>query len=550
MSRLVCLALLLACCGWLGAQNDPEVNAAMARDDVAVWPQSSMVRVLPGEPAPAAAPRTIELSLARGEYESAQVLIRTGPGTSLQDVRVELSELLHANGTASIGEADLEWYQVGFVRIEKPDKTPSIPARWLDTGWYPDPLLPVESFSVAEGFTQPIWVTVHAPRQAEAGDYTGTVTVKAKGGTLARVPLSVHVYDFELAPGAGHLRTAFSLGERPILRLYEGDRQMLYRWQDYMLDRLRLNPFDLWLQTPPPLDRLKALNARGMNAFPLAYLPNDKEATEWPFAPSPEKTRALLEDLRPTVDELRRLGLLKKAYLFGGDEVPAKRVEATKASFALVQETYPDVTLMTTAHVPQTEDDLRGFHLDALCPMWDWGEFERLEGLRKAGFEMWAYISLQPYAPFPNWRMDNDLMQARTIFWQVYHQKFDAFLYWALILADRPGNDKLIDPADGPFLSWSISTSEPDGWIPWLHGDGRMLYAGTDGPIGSIRLDNIRDGLEDYEYLWLLSDATGDAEAGREACIPVASGLDKFTGDPQVLRRERDHIAQQIEGAG
>ena len=145
-------------------------------------------------------------------------------------------------------------------------------------------------------------------------------------------------------------------------------------------------------------------------------------------------------------------------------------------------------------------------------------------------------------------RSDNDLIQARAIFWQVYHQKFDAFLYWALMLADRPGNETPIDPADGPFLDWSISTSEPDGWIPWLHGDGRMLYAGTDGPIGSIRLDNIRDGLEDYEYLWMLSDATGDPEAGREACVPVASGLSEFTNDPAVLRRERDDIARRIEG--
>ena len=115
------------------------------------------------------------------------------------------------------------------------------------------------------------------------------------------------------------------------------------------------------------------------------------------------------------------------------------------------------------------------------------------------------------------------------------------------MLADRPGNETPLDPAAGPFLKWSISTSEPDGWIPWLHGDGRMLYAGREGPIGSIRLDNIRDGLEDYEYLWLLSERTDDPEAGRQACAPVASGLSQFTSDPSVLREERDHIARRVE---
>ena len=157
---------------------------------------------------------------------------------------------------------------------------------------------------------------------------------------------------------------------------------------------------------------------------------------------------------------------------------------------------------------------------------------------------MWTYISLQPYAPYPNWRLDNDLMEARTIFWQVYHQEFDGFLYWSLIRADRRDNQKLIDPADGPFLEWNITT--PQDKHAWLHGDGRLLYAGQDGPIGSIRLDNIRDGIEDYEYLWLLAEKTGDPDTSRAACEQIARSLKEFTRDPAVLYRHRAGIARQL----
>ena len=105
-------------------------------------------------------------------------------------------------------------------------------------------------------------------------------------------------------------------------------------------------------------------------------------------------------------------------------------------------------------------------------------------------------------------------------------------------------NDKPIDPADGPRLKWSITTG---GRWPALHGDGELLYAGTHGPIGSIRLANIRDGLQDYEYLWLLSQRAGGIEAARAACLPVTTSLTEFTRDPAALAAQRHAIARKLE---
>ena len=45
------------------------------------------------------------------------------------------------------------------------------------------------------------------------------------------------------------------------------------------------------------------------------------------------------------------------------------------------------------------------------------------------------------------------------------------------------------------------------------NGEGMLFYpgedAGIDGPIASIRLKNLRDGMEDYEYFTLLEKAKG-----------------------------------------
>ena len=55
---------------------------------------------------------------------------------------------------------------------------------------------------------------------------------------------------------------------------------------------------------------------------------------------------------------------------------------------------------------------------------------------------------------------------------------------------------------------------------PWGNGDGRLLYpprrgkpfeAVVEGPVGSIRFENLRDGFEDREYLLMLRAAGNTA---------------------------------------
>jgi hypothetical protein len=150
-----------------------------------------------------------------------------------------------------------------------------------------------------------------------------------------------------------------------------------------------------------------------------------------------------------------------------------------------------------------------------------------------------------PRYPFANWLADDPLIEARVIWWQAFHQKMDGLLYWGLNIWGRKHNDYLIGPdADGPLLRWSITTG---GRWPSLHGDGELLYAGKHGPIGCIRLANIRDGLEDYEYLWLLSQRAGDVEVARKACGPVTTSLTELTRDPSVICRQRAEIARKLE---
>ena len=214
----------------------------------------------------------------------------------------------------------------------------------------------------------------------------------------------------------------------------------------------------------------------------------------------------------------------------------------------MIKERYGIPTL-TTSYLAQDPALMKDLNVDWNCPLTAVYNYEKAEACRQAGLQIWAYTCCGPRKPFANILGDDPLIESRLLWWQAYHQKFDGFLFWGLNIWGREHNDYLIDPErDGPRLRWSISTSPPGvDWTSALHGDGDLLYPAKDGPLGCIRLANIRDGLEDYEYLYRLAQLTGDVAAAREACLPVTRNLVTFTLDPAVLAAQRERIGERIE---
>ena len=107
----------------------------------------------------------------------------------------------------------------------------------------------------------------------------------------------------------------------------------------------------------------------------------------------------------------------------------------------------------------------------------------------------------------------------------------------------------------------------------WGNGDGRFLYPplaaavpGASGdapviapPVSSIRWEMLREGAEDYEYLFLLRQLLqqrrarlAPEEARRlEALLAVpaeiTSDMTTFTTDPAPIYRQRRAVAEAIE---
>jgi hypothetical protein len=524
---------------------DVQTKSGPGRGYVA-WVESSMRRVLvnsvPDRPDP---PPRAQIALARNEYESFQVALRAAPGRDLERCTVEFGDLRNRAGHL-IPRSNIEWHQVGFVELKQLFPHPAMEG--AVPGWWPDPLLPVSVFDVPGGVSQALWFTVYAPRGTRAGDYAGRVVVHPANAPELSVPVQVTVYDFDV-PTQPHIKTAFALMDGYLERIYGPLTPELHRaYGDYVLKH-RLNPDDISRTDPPDIDDIAYYDGRGLNAFNVINMVEPRGKRTWVcWSPlsvyTPDFRADLIRRLDPYVAELKRRGLADKAYVYTFDERGEDFWPVIREYFGLIKQRYGLPTL-TTAKVPQEPGAMRALNVDWNCPVSSVYDLEQAEECRAAGLQVWSYICLGPRYPYANWLADDPLIEARVIWWQAYHQKMDGFLYWGLNIWDRASNDYVIHPeSDGPRLRWSITTG---GDYPALHGDGELLYPGPDGPLGCIRLENIRDGIEDYEYLWLLAELDGDVEKAREACSPVTASLTTFTRDPTALYATRDRIARRIE---
>ncbi|MCS7306381.1 MAG: DUF4091 domain-containing protein, partial [Thermoguttaceae bacterium] len=105
-------------------------------------------------------------------------------------------------------------------------------------------------------------------------------------------------------------------------------------------------------------------------------------------------------------------------------------------------------------------------------------------------------------------------------------------------------------------------------WVRYPNGDGYLIYPGRpishQGPVSSIRLEQAREGVEDYEYLYILREklaklpSASPAAAQAQTALQEAANLlrlpnpggrysSRLLPDPDRLLALRHLLAQTIE---
>jgi hypothetical protein len=538
-----------------------------------IWTEDPSQKVFGwSRPPERAANPGIELSAAKGEYESFQIAFQ--PLKDLENITVAFSDLegprpWYYFGRPVIPKAQLEVREVALVKRSQ---------QWdfIDpTGMIPDPLRPDKSFTFKAGDSRSLWVTVHVPQNTPAGEYSGSIKI---GGPLnLDMPIKLKVRNFAL-PELTTFNLNAELKPRAIA-LYD-KRPWLEVMRDYFPDmaahRTRVTNFEIFpipvikdgnvsldpaslAESDATIDYAKSLGfhtfTTSKSAFYLGGAAEKKEmGVSWKDTPwaaqkfdagvsrtDPEFPRIYGDYLNLTAAHYREKNTLGNVlqYIFDEPFLWAKTPEQKQMvnQFYAISKKAGYRNFLTTSPSPEYTD------IDVWCPLYHHaiGHKEEMEKAKKDGQSViWYHNEF--------YTTNRSALNARLVGWFTWRYQFDAYLIWSINY-------------------WASGN-------PWeesrLDGDGYLIYpnpAGEGKPCSSIRWEMMREGIEDYDYFVILknrADAVlGNASSSPEQTakakeslkllkemedlIPNDSTALKYNQNPADYANLRERIAAAIE---
>ncbi len=472
--------------------------------------------------------------MARGEYEGVQIVVEAAD-RELRGLRAEVSDLRAPEGT--IPASCVTVRQAGYVRTVECRHYPQ-----GRIGWWPDPLLELPEVDVPKGKVQPLWVTVYAPRDASPGEYRGAITLHAQNAPTRTIEVVVEVWDI-------------TIPERPTFRAMALDGLQTEACYDLLLDH-RMSPayaLRAWTGTAPhrpvkrradgawdfsEVDRIaEYCIPRGMNAYIIAQFPKPGRGgfKEYP----PDFAENFGEFLKAYTEHLRERGWLELGIVYNIDEAGPKHWERCKENYRLSKAIAPEVPVLQCLNEPKGVAALAGF-----ADIWDAyitqyreaGIPARLEAGDDAIFAICCYPSTHP-----NLFTDYPAIDARMVGWLSWKAGVSGFEYWSA--AHWGDNPKRLPRGylDQIESDWQTAT------FNCYNGDGYLTYPGPGGrPLSSIRLENLRDGFEDWEMLALLKQKGGRRAEELLKLDGLCEDDMSFTSDPAALMAARRAVAQAL----
>lgn len=534
----------------------------------------------------------IHLSAARGDYESAQLVISPRSDCSLKSVRV--GPLTHKAG-ATLSSDNITVSRVYYHYVHTPTDKTGV------RDWWPDALPPLDGAIVlSEGRNQPLWITIHVPRDTPAGDYAGEITVESDAWE-AKIPILLHVWNFAL-PERNHIETAFGFNHSLAFRYHnvsteEEQRQLLdLYFQSFAEHRISpynptpLDPFVVRFdpQASPPgvkidftrFDRAmeKVLETFHFTNFQLRIqgmgggtFHDRVEPTIAGFGESTPEYQAMFSGQVQQIEaHLREKGWLDMAYIYWFDEPEPKDYAFVRAGMERLKKYAPGLRRMLTE---EPVEPLYGA-VDIWCPVTPNYNHEIAELRRQHGERFWWYVCTGPKAPYCTLFIDHPATELRVWLWQTWQRKIDGILVWSTNYwtSSAAFPDGFQDPYEDP-MGYVSGYSTPKGVKRhWGNGDGRFIYppqiasvpGKTSGPViakpvSSIRWEMLREGIEDFEMLWLLRDLlkqkgsrlSSERRKAIEALLTVppeiTTDMTTFTKSPKPIYDHRSKVAQAIE---
>ncbi len=475
----------------------------------------------------------ISLVMAKGEYESSQIII--SPTVDVPEYTVSISDLVNGNGT-KITTENIDIYHERYIQVSS-----NVEKNGAPIGMYPDALVPFSAIvkygenKIKANENQGVYVTVETAIDQEPGVYTGEMTLDFKSSTKS-VPVSINVVDVTVSAET-HAKSIF-LNDW----IYEhGELNTsadIYEAYANKLIEYRL--------APQRVQQEFSFTDKGIKNFVAKiceYLVNPRLSNlDIPYATKSQKysnesdkSHTVIDGdvLEKTLDEfikkcfeqdfnfMKKLTLynrtLDEATFFGKDpefiKLSCRVFNTTIAKVA--DELEQDATLgadkpelkaemvesirniphvVTFPYDGKYGDFTTDEYVSVNCPMFNYMDSETQRDTYRQSEkqpEMWWYGCDVPHYPYVQYHVDNvDTVNCRVLSWMQAEYGIVGNLYWAT-------NDYEVQE---DYFETDARRNDSSQNL-----EGIIFYPGgqygLEEPIVSLRLEAIRDGMEEYELL-------------------------------------------------
>ena len=556
-----------------------QVAGATGLSGLQVWAAPTVEKVLKTMAAPVAS-EPLRIAAARGEFEPFQIVVQA---PSAQSLNVNVSDFIRGSDVIT----GVTIHRVDYVNITTTGD------HFDRLGWWPDPLWPLDggdTVSFPANENQPLWFTVHVPWDAAPGVYQATVSVGS-----ANIPVQLEVWDFSL-PREIHLASEWGFGWSSIVQdVYQGTAgdwdcywAMVEAFkQDFINHRLipkgvawpaglnypggveydcngHLDP-DAWGDWDFATIGGKYIHGQdGFNdgyGFPVFLSHGPK--SNWPPNSLPS---SFCGESRSGVLGSPAYQAKWKQYLSAVDDYIVSGSYDDAAYYHIVNEpqTFDDYTIagqisaLTEEAAPhlrqliseQVEPDIYnypGAKIDIWMPtISNYEPGKSHDRQKNHGEEVWWYYLYGDDPPLPNpILMSHPGMEARITPWLAWAERVDGLLHYN-------ATDWSPNPWDTPNVT---GKDNGDGFFfyPPRKDGSNLDHCGQNGHrlVPSIRWENLRDGMEDYEYLWLLAGGDPQIDAANDAddyVTQLVQSRTRFSHVPTDLSTTRAAIAQMLGG--
>lgn len=514
---------------------------------------------------------TIKVFGIRSEIISGQCVLVSKK--DLADVTVEAGTLKNQNTGEAFPATSVDWNFVGSVplSINTPNQPGSVLSR-IAPARYPEYLMAEDQINIQKGTYQPIWLTIKIPQNAEEGTYIGIVKVKSLQGEQS-LPLCLSIYPFTL-PSERHLKVVewytteeferfhgikekYSEAWFSMLKTYAENmvahRQNVFGVTMNSIEIRRLengelefdfSRFDQIAQVfwnTGKMDWLETgfLTKFGADAwFSTEISLNDIEVTD---IGAGKRVSLAGEDVIPYLlpafeSHLRQKGWLQKTLFHVKDEPSLHNALAWREMSRYIHKYAPDLKRIDAIETTFLLDDIE-VAVPKLDALESW--YESYSKWQQEGNELWFYtVGIYQGSFLPNKTIDMPLIDSRILHWLNYRYDANGYLHWG----------------------WNQWDENPYKEIGMHMGDAWHVYPVKEGVLNSLRWEQMRNGIQDYEYFRMLEDritALKDSlgswftwidpkQRSKEIAGSVVMSLVEHSEDPEVLYRAKKEIIKEL----